>query len=191
MPGATLSILSMNDWDWLEQSSNRNLIEITTEAELSANIPCDNNQERSSPACDYCHQAAPQHSSHPGVHFTSIRASQLSVGQFVIVPGRPGLTFTEVLVSLFASWPTLDWTGLDWTDSKVINDETPLSSRVVLGSTTSSPLLSWKSVGHLISNILAHFSSDSPALHCTTGCCRYCKLTPAQHYEESKETLEH
>ena len=182
MPGATLSILSMNDWDWLEQSSNRNLIEITTEADLSANIPCDNNQERSSPACDYCHQAAPQHSSNPGVHFTSIRASQLSVGQFVIVlqPARPDLHWG---VRQFI-WLLECWT--------VINDETPLSSPVVPSPPPPPPqLLSWKSVGHLISNILAHFSSDSPALHCTTGCCRYCKLTPAQHYEESKETLEH
>ena len=62
---------------------------------VSASIACDNNQERSSPACHYCHQAALQESTL--LHSQAARGSQW-VSLFL---RQPGLTFTEVLVSLF------------------------------------------------------------------------------------------
>ena len=145
----------------MEQWSSNRKLRYKSELRVSANIGCDNNQERSSPACHYCHHAALQESTllqslpalAPAIIGSVCNCSSVE---------PPGLTFTEVLVSLFG-W-TVDWT--------VINDETPpLSSRVVPGS-TNTPALVMEICGSSHLQYIGSFfiRLPGPAWPCTTAC---------------------
>ena len=121
--------------------------------------PCDNNKERSSPACHYCHQAALQESTLLQSQPASQPARQL-LGQFVIVPQSAALTFTEVLVSLFGC-------------RTVINDETLQQC----GPPSHHHPTSCHGNLWVISSPIYWVIFHQTPWPCP-GYCRYCKLTP-------------